>query len=153
MHKDIYRLEISSNTARLPVKAAELELLLGKAIKVLSACKGVKKKLKGGVIQLVFTNDKEIKLINAEYRGVNKPTDVISLSYIHEKKFPIKSDLAGEIIISLDTARRQAKEHVISLAREVKFLFAHGVLHVFGFDHLTEIEREIMFKLQDKILA
>jgi len=105
-----------------------------------------------GVIQLSLVSDDEIKNINAKYRGINKHTDVVSLSYINEMKFPGK-DLLGEIFISLETAEKQAKENDISLQEELLFLFAHGLLHVFGYDHMNAKDKKRMFDLQEKILV
>ena len=59
----------------------------------------------------------------------------------------------GEIIISVATAKKQAREHGKTLNEEMQFLFIHGVLHVFGFDHIKTAERKIMFDLQDKIIG
>jgi len=126
--------------------------VLDRTVSILRKNTILKEKLTGGVIQLVLTDDKEIRLLNAEYRGKNKPTDVISLSYFGEPAFPGKNDLVGEIFISVDTARQQAKEHRKSLIHELRFLFAHGLLHVFGYDHEKPEDLEEMFSLQDKIL-
>ena len=56
-------------------------------------------------------------------------------------------------MISITTARRQARAHGKSLNQELQFLFIHGLLHVFGFDHIKKNERKIMFDLQDKIIG
>jgi probable rRNA maturation factor len=102
-------------------------------------------------VVLVIVSDEEIRAVNREYRNIDKPTDVVSLSYFDQGYFPDDS-LTGEIFISIDTAKRQAKEHKHSLDEELRFLFAHGLLHVFGYDHLKSGERKAMFKLQDEVL-
>lgn len=125
--------------------------LLNRGIALLKKQPHLKGKLYGGRVEIAFVNDKKIALINQKYRGKNKPTDVISLSYF-ETDYPI-DNLVGEIIISVETAQRQAKEHRKTLPQELQFLFAHGLLHIFGYDHETPAERKVMFDLQDKILA
>lgn len=97
-------------------------------------------------ISLVLTNDDTIHELNKQYREKDRPTDVLS--------FPLEDDIMlGDIIISIDTARRQAIENEINLDREVGFLFIHGLLHLMGYDHeISEEDEKIMFELQEKIL-
>jgi probable rRNA maturation factor len=134
-------------------KAAEYEKLLTKTVAVLLKNPMLGAKMKGGTIHAVLSDDEGIELLNSVYRGKNEPTDVISLSYFDELNFPGEDDLVGEIMISVDTAKRQAKEHGHSLQKELRFLFAHGLLHLFGFDHKTAKEKSAMFALQDVILG
>ena len=114
----------------------------------------LKKKIDGmlafsdGILALILVDDKEMQHINNSHRGFNKPTDVVSLSYIestlHPEEFPTGFEMAGEIFISLDTAKKQAIEKGHSLEQELKILFIHGFLHVFGFDHETDEEEAEM---------
>ena len=104
-------------------------------------------------LSCTVTDDSEIKRINNSYRHIDKPTDVVSFAYqdLGENiESPIK-DL-GEIVISIDTAQKQAKEFNHLLAREVAFLFIHGFLHLNGYDHIDEKEAEKMFELQNEVL-
>jgi|WetSurMetagenome_2_1015567.scaffolds.fasta_scaffold24982_3 probable rRNA maturation factor len=149
--KNSPKLEIVSHVNRFIPQIKDFEPFFGKGIAALGEKKSIEKHLQYGIIQLVFVDDEEIKLINAEYRGKNKPTDVISLSYLEEKDFPGRENLLGEIIISLETAKKQAKEHSHSLKKELLFLFIHGLLHIFGYDHETPQDREKMFDLQYEI--
>jgi probable rRNA maturation factor len=134
-------------------KAGEFEKVLERTITVLLKNPLLGAKMKGGVIHAVLTDDSEIALLNSAYRGKGEPTDVISLSYFDELNFPGENDLVGEIMISVETAKRQAKEHGHNLRTELRFLFVHGLLHLFGFDHKTAPERKAMFALQDVILG
>lgn len=109
-------------------------------------------KKNSGSVMLTITGDKEIQALNKEYRGLDKPTDVLSFSYFGEKRFP-GDDVIGEIVISYPRAKKQAKDHKKTLHEELQFLFLHGFLHVFGFDHIKKNERKIMFDLQDKIIG
>ncbi len=97
-------------------------------------------------ISLLVTNDEVIHQYNKEYRQKDAPTDVLS--------FPMEDEIMlGDIVISLDTAKRQALERDIELNREAAFLFIHGLLHLLGYDHETSKEdEEEMFSLQEEIL-
>lgn len=130
------------------------EKFLGRAERVLA--RGGGRVIGSRVVSLVLTGDAQIKALNKAYRGVDAPTDVLSFSYLEGARFPTGGagvDMVGEIVISVATARRQAREHGKSLQEELQFLFVHGLLHVFGFDHIKKNERREMFDLQDKILG
>lgn len=84
-------------------------------------------------LELIIVDDEEIRELNAKYRKLDKPTDVLS--------FPIKeskTDFIGSIIISADTAKRVADELGHSFEKEMQILFIHGLLHTIGFDHETD---------------
>lgn len=102
-----------------------------------------------GEVGLVFIDDKEMASLNEFYRGVKGPTDVLSFSYLESDEMP-NDDCAGEIFISVDTAKKQAAR---GLENELKILFVHGFLHVFGFNHNTDKEELFMDELASKILA
>ena len=125
---------------------------LEKTQKVLFKFPKFQKNRLNGTIALILTTDKEIHALNREYRGVDKPTDVLSFSYFGGEQFP-EGDVLGEILISVPTAKKQAKDHGKTLNEELQFLFLHGLLHVFGFDHIKKSERVLMFDLQDKIIG
>jgi len=101
-------------------------------------------------VSLVIVDDKRIKEINKIYRSKNKPTDVISFAYNDSPEFP-KENLLGEIYISIDTAKRQAPELGHTLKYELKFLFAHGLLHLLGHTHETEANLKKMLALGAKL--
>ncbi|MCV6608683.1 MAG: rRNA maturation RNase YbeY [Campylobacterales bacterium] len=85
-------------------------------------------------VELVLVDDNEIQDLNKEHRGKDKPTDVLSFPFESEfKHLPL-----GSIIISVDTAKRQANEEGNSLEMELQILFLHGLLHLQGYDHETD---------------
>ena len=93
--------------------------------------------------------------INKTYRNIDRPTDVISFAFLDNDDFHVKGVpiLLGDIYICDEVAIRQADEYNHSLRRELAFLFTHGLLHLFGYDHVnSEEEEKIMFTLQDEIL-
>lgn len=115
-------------------------------------------KIKGDyIIEINIVDDAEMQIINKTYRGLDKPTDVISFAFLDDIKTEIRIKgsvpcLLGEIIISHETAKRQAETYGHSLMREMKFLFTHGMLHLLGYDHQDAEQEKIMFTLQDSIL-
>ena len=84
-------------------------------------------------LSVLFTGDAEIAELNGEYRGKPKPTDVLSFPMSAPGNNP--TDLLGDIVISLETAERQAREYGVSLQEEILRLLIHGLLHLHGHDH------------------
>jgi probable rRNA maturation factor len=87
-----------------------------------------------GEVEVLLTSDAEIKRLNRDFRGKNKPTDVLSFPAPKE----ISEEHAGDLAISLDTAARQAESFGHSLRDEVRVLMLHGLLHLKGMDHETD---------------
>lgn len=111
------------------------------------------KKLKGVIFNVIFVDNKTIKKINKEYRNIDKETDVISFALEDNKDIDLKlGRLLGDIYISVDKMKEQAKEYGHSEKREMCFLTIHGLLHLLGYDHMTKEDEEIMFKEQELIL-
>ena len=102
-------------------------------------------------INVTVCDDEEIRAINKEHRGIDRPTDVLSFPFL-DFETPDVMTLLGDIVISRDTAYRQAEEYGHSPKREFCFLAAHSALHLLGYDHETEIEREEMEAKQREIL-
>lgn len=105
-------------------------------------------------IGVVFVNDQYIHQLNKEYRGVDRPTDVLSFAMQEGEPMPGEDEehILGDVIISLETALRQSKEYEHSLHREVAFLTVHGVLHLLGYDHQTEDQRRLMRDKEEAVL-
>jgi len=111
-------------------------------------------------VSVTFMTDVDIQEVNATYRGKNVPTDVISfaleeltegeVAIIPEEGMPTA---LGDILISVETAERQAGEYGHDFNREIGFLALHGFLHLLGYDHITEEEEAKMFGRQKEILA
>lgn len=97
------------------------------------------------LLNVVICDNDMIKEYNKNYRNIDKETDVLSFPSDEEGEL-------GDILISIDKAKSQAKEYGHTLKRELAFLLCHGILHCLGFDHMTKEEEEIMFSLQEKIL-
>lgn len=101
-------------------------------------------------LSIVLVSDAQIKRLNKLYRNKDKPTDVLS--------FPIGEKvngwlILGDIVISVDTARRQAQELGYSLEEELKRLLVHGLVHLLGYDHeLGGEEEKKFFELEEFVL-
>ncbi len=94
-----------------------------------------------GKINLIFTSDKNIQILNENYRRKNKPTDVLSFNLVQ----PLgKNGVFGEIYVSVATSRRQAKEYGSTLNNEFLRLVCHGLLHLLGYDHINESDHRKM---------
>ena len=99
-------------------------------------------------IALILVDIDEIHKINKEYRHKDYPTDVISFESDDEED----ENYRGEIFLCVDKVYEQAKLYEHSNEREFAFLLVHGVLHLHGYDHMTEEDEKVMFAKQDEIL-
>lgn len=104
-------------------------------------------------VSLVFTNDAEIRGINAEWRGQDKPTNVLSFPAFPLVPGKMPGPMLGDIIFAEETLTREAGELGKSFDDHLTHLMVHGFLHLFGYDHLEEDEAEKMEGLETRILA
>lgn len=112
-------------------------------------------KLDNVEFNVIIIDNEEIHKINREYRGIDRPTDVISFALEDDKSMVLDEEagrILGDIYISIDKCREQALEYGHSFLRELAFLSVHGFLHLNGYDHMKEEDEKVMFKLQDDIL-
>jgi probable rRNA maturation factor len=126
--------DVLDRQRRRPVDHARLRRLLVRAAAALDV---------GGEVALVLTGDVPVRRLNARYRGQDKPTDVLS--------FPGPGGEAGlgDIVISLDTAARNAPRFGRTLRQELDVLALHGFLHVLGYDH--EADDGTMDRLEGRL--
>ena len=101
-------------------------------------------KLSRAELSVLLCDDAEIHGLNRAHRRKDKPTDVLAFAQREGPTLPGAGSLLGDVVISLDTARRQAREHGHSLWVEVTLLLAHGLLHLVGYDHRTDAEEARM---------
>ncbi|WP_239617414.1 rRNA maturation RNase YbeY [Cohnella mopanensis] len=138
---------------------------------------GEKEDVQDGIVTLTLTDDEGIRELNRQYRGLDKPTDVLSFSLVEGEEPDIQyndeyeasedgdenwqdeekagnpfSDLLGDIVISVPRAEAQAEEYGHSFERELGFLFVHGFLHLIGYDHGDEEQEREMFGKQEEVL-
>lgn len=110
--------------------------------------------------------DEYIKQINKEHRQIDKSTDVLSFPMINwdkpldwdglnvgEDVNPVNGEVElGDILISIDTGKAQAEEYNHSLEREISYLALHGLLHLLGYDHMTDEDKKLMRKKEEDVL-
>ena len=103
---------------------------------------------------LELTNDKKISDLNHTWLGQSKSTDVLSFPIIDETSFVFSSESIeiGDIVISVPTAIRQAKENNVDLFRELRWLATHGLLHLLGWDHCDQDSLTQMLITQEQLL-
>ena len=120
-------------------------------------------------VNIILTSNDEIQQINLEQRGVDAPTDVLSfpmVEYAYPSDFTVlEADdmnsfdpdtgelILGDIVISVDKVIEQAEKYGHDIKREYAFLIEHSMLHLFGYDHMDEVERENMELKQEEILT
>ena len=138
------------NNQNLPLPA-HCRKLIGDAVRATLKEEGITAPCE---VSLTFTDDGTIHSLNREYRKVNKPTDVLSFPIFDEKPDEEGRLLLGDIVISVETAYRQAEEYGHSIERELSFLTVHSMLHLLGYDHETSKKDETeMFTKQDAIMS
>lgn len=107
-------------------------------------------------ISLVLTNDNDIKILNREHRGKNKPTNVLSFPQYPDLKSARESDdpllILGDIVVSYQTLRRECKDENKTFPDHFTHLLVHGFLHLLGYDHMNDKDAKTMESLEVKIL-
>ena len=103
-----------------------------------------------GVVEIALVDDPEIRRLNRAFRGVGRRTDVLA--------FPLEvphapGGLVGQLVISLDTARRQSRRLDVPLELELRLLVTHGVLHLIGYDDRDPVEAHLMHLREREILS
>ncbi|MGP0587556.1 rRNA maturation RNase YbeY [Paenibacillus timonensis] len=143
----------------------ELIDLLDRVLQIAGQAEGVTE----GEVALTFVDDEAIHELNRDYRGIDRPTDVLSFamneSLEEESEMEIVyeleedeelddlTDVLGDIIISVDRAKAQSEDYGHSLEREIGFLFVHGFLHLLGYDHQDAASEAEMMGKQEAALA
>jgi probable rRNA maturation factor len=134
---------IQNNQDQYPVDAARFQSLIGQILEKLeeTECE----------LSLLLTDDVEIQELNKTYRDLDKATDVLSFPQDEDAVNESGDTLLGDVVISVETAARQAEEHHLSFNEELILLAIHGILHLLGYDHeRSPQEAHIM---QDKTQA
>ncbi len=86
-------------------------------------------------VTVVLAGDSEVRELNRRFRSVDRPTDVLAFALREGRALPGGERILGDVVISVETAARQARRHRRPLAAEVRTLLVHGLLHLLGYDH------------------
>lgn len=103
-------------------------------------------------LSVLLTDDPGINALNRDYRGKDRPTDVLSFAQNEGHEVPGEVVVLGDVVISLDTAARQAEELGHDLHHEVRRLLVHGICHLLGYDHEVDEEAEEMEALERELM-
>ena len=107
-------------------------------------------------VSVTIVDNEEIRKINNKFINIDRATDVLSFPLIDFDNESLPDDgskiYLGDIIISIERAKEQAKEYGHSIDREIGFLTAHSMLHLLGYDHMVPEEEKEMFAKQEEIL-
>lgn len=148
---------VLNNMQDLYTETEQLEVLARRVLGKMALDRELDEDMEVGVI---WVDDAYIHTLNKEYRGKDCSTDVLSFALREQVGDepeiigdPFDEMLLGDIVISLETARRQAAEYGHNLEREVAFLLVHGMLHLLGHDHEEEHDRAIMQQEEEKTLS
>ena len=107
-------------------------------------------------VNIVLTTAENIRNINREHRGIDKETDVLSFPMFEANEIeninPETEDVLGDVVISLEQIKKQAKEYGHTLERELAYMLVHSFYHLMGYDHMKEEDKKIMRAKEDIIL-
>ena len=104
-------------------------------------------------LSVLLTDDGQIRELNREHLGKDRPTDVLAFPQDElDEAGPAGERLLGDVVISLDTAARQARSRRRELTAEVRFLLAHGLLHLVGYDHATPSQKKEMTAMTRRLV-
>lgn len=142
---------VLAKKVNMPMPAARVRRILAGAAKMIPRGRV------HGAVAVVFVGDREMRALNNKYRRKNKTTDVLSFgetrrTVLRDDGGLSSPDEIGDIVISAQQARRQARAAGRSATDEVKELLVHGFLHLLGYDHEKPADARIMLPLQQRIL-
>ena len=135
------RAAVDNRQRQVPVRVQRLSLAVRRALAAVGR--------PGGTLEVTIVDDAEIRRMNRRYRGIGRRTDVLA--------FPLETpdtpeQLVGQIVISAETARRQARKLGVPLALELDLLVTHGTLHLVGYDDRDPLEADLMHRRERDIL-
>ena len=132
---------VDNRQRRVPVAVPRLARAVARALAAVGR--------PGGVVEVAVVDDAEIRRVNARHRGISRRTDVLA--------FPLEAPgvpgrLVGQVVVSADAARRQARRLGVPLALELALLVTHGTLHLVGYDDRDPVEADLMHRRERDIL-
>jgi probable rRNA maturation factor len=128
-------LQIENSQSKIKI---DKRMIRSKVIKILKTLDCADKE-----ISLSFVDDEKIKQLNKQYLGKDKATNVLSFSLLEGEYGNINPQILGDVIISVETAQRDALYGKLTVDQEIDFLIIHGILHLLGYNHENTTEKEI----------
>jgi probable rRNA maturation factor len=138
-------LQIQNNQHKIKIDRRKIRSTIFKILKILDCA--------DKEISLSFVDDEKIKQLNKQYLGKDKATNVLSFSLREDEYGNINPQILGDIVISADTAQKDAIQGNLTIAQEIDFLIIHGLLHLLGYNHenTTKKETNIMRQKEKKL--
>lgn len=130
-------------------RAVPLEAATGKAAAVLLAALDHS----ASDLSVAFVDDERMRELNRDWRGKDRPTDVLSFSQLEGEDMPGEAVLLGDVVVSVDTLQRQAREGGWTDEEELVRLLLHGLLHLLGHDHEVEDDAAAMRAEEKRLVA
>ena len=123
--------------------------------KITKCAEFVLKKMNEGKaeLSLLFVNDSYIKRLNRKYRNVDLKTDVLAFPMREGYGLPGNSLILGDVVISAETAKREAKKRKVNVQKEILFYLVHGMLHLLGYKDEASKDRKVMILKQSELLG
>ncbi|MFZ3089751.1 MAG: rRNA maturation RNase YbeY [Nitrospirota bacterium] len=135
---------LSNRQRRIKIRLERLEGLARKALQALG--------LTNAELSILIVNDSRMRGLNLMYRGKDRTTDVLAFSMKEGKYSGINPDILGDIVISANTAKKQAEENGHGLYDEIALLLIHGILHLTGYDHERGKKEELRMRKKEREL-
>jgi metalloprotein, YbeY/UPF0054 family len=138
-------LHIQNNQRKIKIDRRKIRSTIFKILKILDCA--------DKEISLSFVDDEKIKQLNKQYLGKDRTTNVLSFSLREDEYGNINPQILGDIVISADTAQKDAIQGNLTIAQEIDFLIIHGLLHLLGYNHenTTKKETNIMRQKEKKL--
>ena len=128
------KLQIKNSQNKIKIDKRMIRGTVSKILKILNCA--------DKEISLSFVDDENIKKLNKQYLGKDKATNVLSFSLLEGEYGNINPQILGDIIVSVETAQRDALYSKLTIAQEIDFLIIHGILHLLGYNHENTTEKE-----------
>lgn len=138
------RVSIISEGVMLPLSKNEIKKLVRKTLSLF--------KESNSRVGLVFVNDGVMRRLNWKYRKIDRATDCLAFPMREGVDGQLNPELLGDVVISVDTAKRNAKLYGANVKKEMSLYIIHGILHLLGFKDTTALERKKMLRREEDIL-
>ena len=135
------KIQIENRQSRFKIEKRKIRITVSRILKILH-CDDKE-------ISIVLTDDETIRILNKQYLERDKSTNVISFSLQEGEYGNVNPQILGDVVISLDTAERDARKGNLTLEEEIDFLLIHGILHLLGYNHENTSKDETI-KMQQK---